>query len=406
MNFGDRRAARMVMIAGCALMMATLASAGQPSEGFIPQAAKTAYTVPDSPSKVITSSYGDSGYAAASEISYTYASDGSVIEKITRYYVGSSPQDSLRDVIAYNAQGKEDITASYVWQNGAWQEAGRITYTYRDGRLAEKLDGTFANPEWEQYKTEYTYNEAGKVSTDLQSYFANDTWTLNMRNTNTYDEAGNLVLGMMAVSDGAGGWEENMKLTSDYNARGKLDSYSFWVRITADDPWVMQSIDHYLYDAADNVTGERLSILNGATSALEYLSRTDYTYDIAGRQITSESFSRSSESASWAPYRKMEYIYDSPVAVEAVPMTFSLLQNTPNPFNPVTAIPFALSEPGRVTLEVFSVSGQKVATLVDGTLAAGMHRVVWDAKGQAAGMYFCRIVVGGMEKTGKMMLVK
>ena len=61
---------------------------------------------------------------------------------------------------------------------------------------------------------------------------------------------------------------------------------------------------------------------------------------------------------------------------------------------------------GHVTLDVYSTTGQKVATLVDGTMDAGHHQAVWDARGFATGTYITRLTVDGLTRTGKMLLVK
>ena len=74
-----------------------------------------------------------------------------------------------------------------------------------------------------------------------------------------------------------------------------------------------------------------------------------------------------------------------------VPIAFSLGQNYPNPFNPSTTIPFSLPESGRVTIEIYSVLGQRVAKLIDEDMAAGYHRIVFDAEHLANGVYFYRI---------------
>jgi hypothetical protein len=72
----------------------------------------------------------------------------------------------------------------------------------------------------------------------------------------------------------------------------------------------------------------------------------------------------------------------------------------PNPFNPSSTIPFALPEPGRVTVRVYNLRGQRIATLLDATLPAGAHSVLWrgqDAAGSAvaSGVYVVRAVSAG-----------
>ena len=79
-----------------------------------------------------------------------------------------------------------------------------------------------------------------------------------------------------------------------------------------------------------------------------------------------------------------------------LPQELALLQNYPNPFNPVTAIPFTLPQAAVVRLEVVSLLGQTVATLVNGPMAAGLHTVHWngtDDRGVqlSSGVYFSRL---------------
>jgi len=88
------------------------------------------------------------------------------------------------------------------------------------------------------------------------------------------------------------------------------------------------------------------------------------------------------------------------------PTAFSLDQNYPNPFNPSTTIAFRLPEAGRVHLAVYDLLGRRVATLVDGALAAGQHRRVFDGQDLASGVYFVCLASGSHSTTRRMLLVK
>ena len=90
-----------------------------------------------------------------------------------------------------------------------------------------------------------------------------------------------------------------------------------------------------------------------------------------------------------------------------LPAAFSLGQNFPNPFNPVTHIPFALPERTAVTLTVHDVLGREVARLIDGIpYAAGEHVLRVDGQRFASGVYFYRLEAGGVTLSLKMMLLK
>lgn len=88
------------------------------------------------------------------------------------------------------------------------------------------------------------------------------------------------------------------------------------------------------------------------------------------------------------------------------PVAFALLRNTPNPFNPSTAVRFVLPRADHVRLDVYSITGQRVATLLDEPLDAGTHAVEWDGSDCSAGVYFCRLSSNGATRTGKMLLLK
>src|SRR5690606_14205521 len=66
-----------------------------------------------------------------------------------------------------------------------------------------------------------------------------------------------------------------------------------------------------------------------------------------------------------------------PTEIVESPENFALEQNYPNPFNPVTSIKYAIAKPGLVSLEIYNVVGQKVATLVDEVKQAGNYQLQW-----------------------------
>jgi len=89
-----------------------------------------------------------------------------------------------------------------------------------------------------------------------------------------------------------------------------------------------------------------------------------------------------------------------------VPRQFSLDQNYPNPFNPFTTIRFGLPGECEVTIEVFNILGQRVATLQKGYKPAGYHMVHFEGSVVSSGLYFYRIKTASFEKCRKMLLIK
>ena len=93
------------------------------------------------------------------------------------------------------------------------------------------------------------------------------------------------------------------------------------------------------------------------------------------------------------------------------PTTYSLEQNYPNPFNPTTQIAFSIEQSEHVSVAVFNILGQKVATLLDGQMNSGSHIVMWDGRNQhgdamPSGVYFYRLSTPNFTAVRKMVLLK
>lgn len=92
---------------------------------------------------------------------------------------------------------------------------------------------------------------------------------------------------------------------------------------------------------------------------------------------------------------------------DRIPQRFSLEQNYPNPFNPATTINYSLRSSGAVTMIVYNLLGQKIATLADGFQTAGEYSATFNAASLASGMYLYQLSVDGtVVSTKKMMLLK
>ena len=94
---------------------------------------------------------------------------------------------------------------------------------------------------------------------------------------------------------------------------------------------------------------------------------------------------------------------DNPVEL---PMTYTLEQNFPNPFNPTTTIRYLLPSDGWVSLKIFNIFGQEINTLVNEYKNAGYHYIDWDATQFASGVYFYRLNSATFTETKKMVLMR
>lgn len=90
----------------------------------------------------------------------------------------------------------------------------------------------------------------------------------------------------------------------------------------------------------------------------------------------------------------------------SIPGTYTLAQNFPNPFNPVTTIEYGIPLAEYVSLKVYDVMGREIAILVGGRQDAGMHRVEWDASGVPSGVYLCRMAAREFSGSLRMVVLK
>jgi hypothetical protein len=96
---------------------------------------------------------------------------------------------------------------------------------------------------------------------------------------------------------------------------------------------------------------------------------------------------------------------------DSKPMLFNLKQNFPNPFNPSTIIDYQLSSPGKVTMKIYTITGELVNTLVNDEKGAGNYNIVWtgnNSRGerQPSGVYIYELSVNNQKISNKMILLK
>ncbi len=94
-----------------------------------------------------------------------------------------------------------------------------------------------------------------------------------------------------------------------------------------------------------------------------------------------------------------------------MPLTYSLADNFPNPFNPTTNITYAIPASNHVTIKIYNSLGQTVKTLVDQYMSAGTYQITWDGTNLngvtvPSGVYFYQMQSSHFNVTKKMLLMK
>jgi hypothetical protein len=88
------------------------------------------------------------------------------------------------------------------------------------------------------------------------------------------------------------------------------------------------------------------------------------------------------------------------------PDAFSLNQNFPNPFNPTTMISFDIPFQTTVSLKIYNLIGQEVATIANENMPAGSYSKMWNALSMSGGVYYYRLQAGAYSETKKLVLLK
>ncbi|HHM01873.1 MAG TPA: PKD domain-containing protein [Caldithrix abyssi] len=187
------------------------------------------------------------------------------------------------------------------------------------------------------------------------------------------DQNGNPVADATVDGSWSGSVNQSVSITTDAN--GEANSISSWV-----------FGDGTFQFCVDNVT------------------KTGYTYNASANVVTCASTDGSSSAAKTVAAKE--------VKIEDVEkdLGFKLAGNSPNPFNPVTTITYVLPENARVRLDIYNVLGQRVKTLVDGQVEAGINSVVWNGKDAvgnqvSSGFYVYQLTINNKDVLRKKMLM-
>jgi flagellar hook assembly protein FlgD len=158
--------------------------------------------------------------------------------------------------------------------------------------------------------------------------------------------------------------------------------------------------------------GEPITINQGQT--LEFTYDLDITSPLVARNCQVVAFVQSDQNREilqstkeWMTALPPQTSIDEEVST---PENFSLSQNYPNPFNATTKIDFR-TEGGDVNLAIYDITGSLVKTLVNGSLEAGSHSIVWDGKDNggsdvSSGVYFYRLSDSNGDSFRRMTLLK
>lgn len=347
-----------------------------------------------------------------------------------------------RTEMDYDANGNQIEVRNYMNATGGLYLQSKTVREFR-----EISPGYFTQVKQSIYGKEYGTNAIYKASItenfydDENVYFGNAYFNLNAAGDTTYG----YVTKRETLLDGSSGevrldWDLNLKklILKSYRSYGKRSTSDQGHNYTQTSYRSFYNGDESI-NRTINVYNEYLGVFNdgpilaalGDTVSL-YVSARNYDLTIPEVEVTnmpaSATYNPETRHFFWivdeANPSSMTYkaimgekyvttqveFYSGQLGVGAevmeAPEGFELSQNYPNPFNPTTNIQFTLQQTGLVSLKVYNMLGQEVATLLNGRISAGVQTVQFDASDLASGVYLYRLQAGNRVQTNKMLLIK
>jgi hypothetical protein len=169
-----------------------------------------------------------------------------------------------------------------------------------------------------------------------------------------------------------------------------------------------------IYSGALDNGGEKIVLLSGQSDTIVSLSYDDIPpwpveADGSGYSLVSKEFEPTGDPNNPLYWRISSQLHGSPgnddvvtdnveVSHSMKPAGFMLYQNYPNPFNPTTQINYAIPKSGYISLKVYNLLGQEIATLFEGVRQAGNYSETFDGTGLVSGIYFYRLQAHQIER--------
>jgi len=150
---------------------------------------------------------------------------------------------------------------------------------------------------------------------------------------------------------------------------------------------------------ADTITTDTLTV---ASISFKKLT----SFDSTSIYPTLVQFFSPSSSTLWTVGNWKDYQPTIVANTPTSPEKFELMQNFPNPFNPTTTIKYQIPSSSLVTLKIYNILGQEIATLVNEMQNSGSYTVQFNAVRLASGIYLYSLHAGSYIKTKKMILMK
>lgn len=318
-----------------------------------------------------------------------------------------------------------------------------VRYSLSDSELIEGEGNLFSDPQFTDpsiYNLELSTNSPCIDSGDPNSQIDVDGTPADIGNYYSFNvtdypfEFPNELIGLLKINeilarnetvntDESGDYEDWIELYYHISTSVNLAGYSISDDMDFPQKWIFPSIDisgegHLLLWADQEINeGEMHTNFKLSTSGEEIgiFDANGYLTDLISFQEQSEdiSYGRASDGADeWQFFNNPtpgSFNYDADdlvISDSDLPLSFSLDQAYPNPFNSKTTLDFSLPIDSYVSIRVYNLLGKETASLVETRFQKGSYSVTWNADPFTSGIYFVKMTAGHFTKTHKIILIK
>lgn len=167
----------------------------------------------------------------------------------------------------------------------------------------------------------------------------------------------------------------------------------------------LDSLDVFMWNyIANDSSTSRIGVDNPG-NASGYVSVYNIDFDENGNFYSQSYYGWTAEK--WSYTGTLPILTSLEVIDNTIPDNFNLSQNYPNPFNPSTTIEFSVTEANNVSLKIYSVNGELIATVIDNQeFSSGVYKATIDGSNLASGVYIYTLTAGNKQLSKKMTLLK
>lgn len=340
---------------------------------------------------------------------YYYYVDGQIQTLLIQSGLDSDWLNDTKFEYEYNLDSRLSTFTSYHWSGTEWVLGQRVIYTYLlNGDLESRLTENWKNDHWDNYSLDnFYYNYQERKTERIYQFWVDSlsNWVNQFRHIISYDEY-DREIELMGYNWIEGNWEMSggKNLTTYYNLTNLISEFKSVVWYDS----VWENNSRYVNNYNSNDLPYEKVYQYWGLNDWNNTDRELYEYDENNNQIL-VTFQNWSYYNSWITRGKTASFYqlftDSPNENKYL-NSYSLSQTFPNPFNPSTSISYQIPEMNFVTIKIYDVLGNEIATLVNEEKPAGTYKITWNAEGLSSGIYFYRLQAGNFVATKKMILLK